>query len=259
MAARFSWVNAIDTAILTAGDQTSSLPVANLVDRRVQKVWRSGVSTSTWFGADFRNSVPVTIVGLFGMTLAAADTVRVRLSNTAPGGGELWDSGTVACGVVPGFDQWVHILDGAITARYIRVDIAAASRAGIGSFDIGRAWAGDAFEPSVNFSLGWKERWLDSSVVEKSLRSGARFVDAGAVRRSLDVTFDWLSESDRQQVLEMDRVIGRRGQMLFIPDDEGDLARGALLGGMADTAAVSQPGDFASPVYSRPFTIEQDM
>lgn len=259
MSALFSWVNSADTATLTVGDQVSSLPVANILDRKVQKVWRSGTSTSTYVGVDLGSAVSLGIIGLFGCTLSATDTVRIRLSNVAVGSSELLDTGALACGNAAGYEQYVYIPTNAISARYMRIDIAAASRASYGYFDIGRLWAGVAWTPTINYSLGFNEQWKDDSEQVKSPRSGAVFVDQRPVYRAMNIAFDWLSVADRLQALALDRVAGKRGQILFVPQTDGDLTTGPLLGRMVDTTPVKTEMNTSPAIYGKTYSLEQDL
>lgn len=258
MSALFSSGNQFDVASLITDSAASNLPVANLADRKVQKVWRA-LATTAYFGADFGSLNPIRELGLFGCTLASTDTIRHRLSATAMGNGELLDTTAVACDVQDGYWQHLHILAAAVSARYWRCDIVATSRAAEGYFDIGRAWAGDVWEPAINFSLDWHEQWVDSSIVEKSPRSGAVFVDEGVIYRRMGVQFDAFAEADRVEALYLDRVAGKRSQILFVPNSAGDPETEAILGRMIDTTPVRNPTDSWPARYSKQYDIEQDL
>jgi hypothetical protein len=260
----FSYTNYADTGVYTAGDQVSTLPVSNLADRRVQKVWRSGTSYATWFGIDFGDSVGIGILGLFGCTLFSTDTVRHRLSNVALGNGEILDTGAVASGISDGYDQTLKVLGSGgtnTTARYWRCDINAISRSFVeGYFDIGRAWAGPVWQPSVGISLNWSEAWDDTSQIERSPVSGATFVQGGVSPRGMSVQFDYLSEDDKANALYIDRTVGTRGQLLFVPDETSTtLNAQAILGRQTRIARISQPTDTYPVVYSKAYDLQQDL
>jgi hypothetical protein len=259
MTSLFSWQNWIDTATLAAGDQATTLPVANLKDRRVQKCWRSGTSTATYFTADFGAAQQIDVIALFGLTLSETDTVRIRLSNTALGDGEILDTTALASGVLDGYDQYVYLPEASLSARYLRIDVDAASRAAIGNFDLGRAWVGPGWFPAIGYSLGQGVKWNDDSTVIRSPRSGATFVDKTPPYRSRDISFEWLSQDDQNALMDMDRLVGRGGQMLFIPDTQGDLARDPLLGRQDQINNVTQPLNIYPAAFSRQFTLTQDL
>jgi hypothetical protein len=259
MSALFSWVDRLEGATVSTDSELSTLPASNIKDRRVQKVWRTDGDTTAYFGVDFGSAVSVGVLGIFGATISSTDTVRHRLSAVALGNGELLDTTAVASTTDPNYLQQIYILSAEVNARYWRCDIVASSRSSEGYFEVGRAWAGPAWTPSINFSLGWSAGWVDTSAVEKSPRSGAVFVDEGVVFRRMGVTFDSLAESDRTQALELDRAAGRRGQILFVPDTSGDPETEAILGRMIDTSPVSQPTEAWPARYSKAYQIEQDL
>lgn len=255
----FSWVNAIDGASLAAGDQVVTLPVANLADPKIQKLWRSGTSTATFFTADLRSAISLGVIGLFGCNLSSTDTVRIRLSNVAVGSSELLDTTALASGIADGYGQYVYVPAAAISARYLRVDINAPSRASYGNFDIGRAWAGPVWNPAVNFSLGWGEDFEDPSVVTESPRSGAAFVDTQAKRRVMALGYDFLSPADKDSAMDLARQAGRSGQLLFVPDTAGSLAKGPLLGRKSEDSKVLQSFNSYPAIYAKSFTLRQDL
>lgn len=272
MTAMLSWADNVKSApTITALSASSALPVQNLADRRVQKVWRS-LLTSSWFGVDFGANVPISVLGLFGCTLLATDTVRHRLSTVSLGAGDVLDTGAVACNVQPRYFQHLTINSPALTARYWQCDIGAASRAALGYFDIGRAWAGDVWSPSINIDYGWAEYWQDDAGISKSQRSGAVFTSDGALYRRLTATFQWLNDTDKASAMELDAACGSRGQMLFIPDSAGSPNSQAILGRMAGSsgganptaaivqgAPITQNTDAYPARYSKSYTIEQDL
>lgn len=270
MPAMFSWLNLIDSATLAAGDQSPALPVQNLKDRRVQNVWRSGSSISTYFTADFGSQSDIDVIGLFGATIGATDTVRIRLSNVSLGGNELFDQ-TVESNVQDGYDQFVYPLGETIAARYLRIDIDAESRAADGFFDIGRAWAGAGWQPKIGFSLGWTQEWNDLSTVTQSPRSGAVFVADAPSYRSMTVSFETLDDDDVAQARELDRIVGIRGQFLFLPDTVNGLPTMPILGrqvagqssgsGSAGSSggSIVQQNETQPVTYSRTYKIQQDL
>lgn len=264
MAALFSWINRVDTsgAVISTDSEVSTLPVANITDRRVQKVWRTNAATTAYFGVDFGSALTVQALGVFGATLGATDTIRHRLSAVALGNGELLDTTAIACNADSAYLQSLYVLAASVTPRYWRCDIVATSRATQGYFDLGRAWAGPMWSPAINFSLGWSSGWVDPSAVERSMRSGAVFVDEGAIYRREAIQFDNLSEADRTQALELDRAAGRRGQVYYIPNYTAAVtttgATSAILGRMTDTAPLSNPTDQYPARYTKTYILETD-
>lgn len=260
MTSAFSWVNHVDRsgASFTAGDQSPGLPVTNLADRIIQKVFRSGSSYSTNFTIDFGASVSVRLLGLFGCTLTAGtDTVRHRLSNVSSGAGEAYDSGVVDCGVDQNYGVNAALINADVTARYWRCDVVANSRSSNFSFDIGRAWAGQVWVPGIGFSVGWGQGFVDTTDVTRARHSGVTFPSEGSVYRKLDFTFDNLLAADRDQALTLDRVAGKRSQIVFLPSTT-DMTT-PLIGRMAELSQVMQPTSAVPARFSKRYTIEQDL
>jgi hypothetical protein len=257
MASMLGYTNRVDAGTLTAGDTTANLPIINLTNIRLRKVWRSGTSISTWFGVDFGAAYSIRLLGVFGLNFfGASDTIRHRLSAVALGNSELLDV-TLTGNVTEGFNQSVRVLAAAVSARYWRCDINAVSRTT--NFDVGRAWASNVFAPAVGINLGHGEGWVDTSTVERSARSGGVFPDAGAVYRVRDFEFDSLTDAERVSALDLDRTVGRRGQVLFVPDDAGTPSTEAILGRLTDTTRVRQPTDASPARFSKSYEIEQDL
>lgn len=259
MSCGLSWVNHIDAATLAASAEASLLPIGNLKDRKVQKVWRSGGSTSPYFTFDLGANKEIGVFGLFGFTLADTDTVQLRLSTVSTSGTDVLDTGVIASDVEDGYNQWVYIPESPLTARYGRVDFVATSRVALGYMDGGRAWAGPLFEPNINFSSGWGEGFSDLSIQEKARRSGATFVDALPPYRCIDASFEMINEAGRQQFLDLQRVAGRRSQVIFVPDVDGDMARGPLLGSQGDLGRLRETQLLDPRAFTVPFNIEQDL
>lgn len=255
----FSHIDRVLDGALSASSEAATLPATNLADKRIGKVWRSLVTTAS-FDVDFLSAYSIRALGIFGATLSSTDTVRHRLSAVSVGAGELLDTGAIACGVIADYNQHLHILAAAVTARYWRCDIVATSRAAEGYFDVGRAWAGSVWAPERGFTLGWQDGWRDTSRVTRAMRSGAVFTDVGVMYREMRVSFDMLSEADRTAAKALDAYAGRNGQILFIPDaDSANINIEAILGRMKDTSPISQPSDAFPAVYSKSYDIEQDL
>lgn len=258
MAAFLSYLNLVDAGTITAGSESSTLPRTNLADKRVSKPWRA-LSTSTFFGVDFGSALSVRVLGLFGCNIGAADTVRHRLSAVALGNSELLDTGAVASGVQVGYEGSVYLLTAAVSARYWRCDISAPSRSSIGTFDIGRAWAGSVFAPTIGFAVEWDESWNDLSESPRAHRSGVRFNDEGAQYRSMNCIFEDLSDAERLQALAIDQAVGKQDQVLFIPDSTATLHTSAIMGRMPQIYPAQQRDDVYPPRFTKQYAFEQDL
>lgn len=238
-----SWTNRVDGATFVTDSQTATLPASNLADPIHERVWRTSGATDAYVEIDFGASYDIRVLCLAGLDISATDTIRHRLSNVSAGAGELLDTGAVASGVAEGYGIAPHILSAAVTARYWRIDISAPSRAANGFFSVGRAWADEGFQPTKNISFGLSETWLDSSEVSQATRSGVQFVDNLVQRRGTAFSLGFLTEAEAKDDLrEMQRLVGVRNQIFFIPDPDSTRAETeAIIGRMTSVSPILYP------------------
>lgn len=273
MPALLSWTNWLDRAeaSLTASSQAAPQLVTRLAEPPVKRRWRTvaGV-TSPVLDVDLGRVREVGILALVqpddcgGIDgngeprgwMQSSDTVRHRLDATTAGAGALLDTGAQPGGWVPGYGVHVHRLATAVSAQYWRCNIAAPSLATVpGYLDLGRAWIGPAWTPSRgNFAYGWGRVWQDESEVSTNRRSGLDFVDVMPQRRALTFAFNALTQSDAAQIDELQRVAGRRGQVLFHPFEDSRIP--AVLGRLVEVQPITQP-NFA--MFQVAFQIRQSL
>lgn len=259
MATEFSWVNAVDTAtVITADSQSAAQPASNLASPRYGRIWRTSGATTAYFIATFAAATSINVLALAGCTLSATDTVRHRLYDT-DGTTVLYDSGAVACGVLPGYALHVTRLSQAYSPKYWRCDVVATSRASYGYFDIARAWAAPVWTPTIGISLPWDESWEDDAEVIRAPRSGARFAGDGPQYRTLNCTLKWMLAADKLQAKEFSRIAGRRSQALLIPVTTGDIPREAVLGRIDRIQPATQEINSVPARYAQSFSISQDL
>lgn len=257
MGAAFSYVNHLDDAatVLAASDQSASLPVGNLQDWRIAKVWRSGASIAAFFTADLGSVKAIDAVGLFGLQIGATDTVRIRLSTVALGASDVFDTTALASGIVAGYNQYLWLPGSTKNARYLKVDINAASLAAQGYFDLARCWVGALWSPAYNFKSGAEFLIKDPSANARAVRSSIRFSDRFSKYRTANFTFGALSATEAAKADDMDLTVGTTQQFLFVRDKAGDLARQPILG----TQTQVNPTVWAAPLtYTKQYQLEED-
>lgn len=236
-----SWLNYVDGASFSTPYQASNLPVTNLANTIVSKVWRALGSTNTYFDVDFGSAVPIQVLALAGALLGATDTIRHKLSAVAAGSFELYDSGTLT-GLNPNYKYHFNVLSAQVSARYWRCEINAASLAAQGYFDIGRAWAGPYWQPLRNFSLNNTEDFDDASRITAGLKSGAEYVDIGPQYRVRDFALNFMRGTDIDNAKELARYAGVRQQVLFIPNPSSSkIQTEGLIGRLRKTSPMSNP------------------
>jgi len=77
---------------------------------------------------------------------------------------------------------------------------------------------GKALNFSVNFDYGNMFKWIDDSVVSRSL-AGVIYTDRRKKRRNFTFLLSYLSDDQAyQEVFEMQRLLGIYGEVLVIPD-----------------------------------------
>ncbi len=243
-----SYRNWIDQsgAALSASHEVTTLPVANLANPDILKLWRSAGSATPWVQADLGQARAIRVLGLFGLAaLAGADTVRWRLGTTA-GGDEIYDSGVVACGRVAGYARSVHCLPASLEARHVRVDFGAASQSpSPGYVDCGRLWVGDAWQGERNFSYGIAHAIDDGAskqVAAEGAPNSSVYIDPRTVGQTVSFALEGMTETEAwMHAAEIQRVAGRKRQVLFVPDpDSAWLNRAAVLGQIEKADPIRQ-------------------
>lgn len=250
----FSWVNAVDTATFVAASEVATLPSANLAEPRFGRIWRS-LTTTPSVTITFAGATVINVLALAGCTLASTDQIRHRLYN----GASLLLDVTENCGVLTGYGLHVHLLASPLTVTSWKIDITATSRAAAGYCDIARAWAGPVWRPAIGIALPWDESWEDGAVNVRGVLSGALFVGDGPQYRTVNLKLDFMSDADKVQAKELARVSGRRGQVLVIPDEGGDVPREAILGHIDKMQPITCSMAIVPPVYSQQFALIQDL
>ena len=119
--------NEADFGTVGAADAVSTLPATFLQHPSLGNVWRTPAAvTSSAVTVDLGASRAIRCVALLACNLSAAGTARVKLSNVDTSSAELYDSTLLdPAGVDAIYQSFVHVLPADVTARYIRVELAA--------------------------------------------------------------------------------------------------------------------------------------
>ncbi len=236
--------NLVDSATLSGATIVATLPLTNLQNTALAMVTRISGTTGQ-ITVDFGSARPVRVLGVFGVGMASADTIRHRLSAVSATGGELLDTTAVASNVQTGYGQSLRVLSASVNARWWRMDFDAPSLTALNYIDIGRIFAGNIWQPQFNYALGAEEAFEDDSRISYGARSGAAFVDLGVQKRTLNLNFEAMNDSDRSELRELQRVCGTRGQLLALPDADvsaAELNRSAVLGRLRTLSARRETG-----------------
>tara|TARA_S200002703_G_scaffold144510_1_gene138221 strand:+ start:854 stop:1708 length:855 start_codon:yes stop_codon:yes gene_type:complete len=272
--------NYLDSAsTLTADSAVSTLPVTNLQDIQIVKVWRTDGTTSAEINIDLGSEKIMDFFALIAHNLTTSATVRWRLSNDNFST-TLYDSGTLKAwvpieqfgGSPWGVFSWgglplpsvislynastFTLLPSARIARYIRLNISDATNSE-GYLQAGRLIVGPAYQPTINYANGVSFEFVDDSRVTKS-RGGQVFVDE--VRKYRRVTFDLIhlpeSEIFSNVFNNIDRVKGVSKDVLVIPQPS-DSATWLTQNIYGRLAAIGPVENTTLSRYSRTMTIEE--
>lgn len=230
-----AYTNLADAAALTSSSNVSLLPVSNIQNVHVARKWRATDGTTASFIADFGSLKSFDTLAVMGIT---GTQIQFRISSTDPTGltALVYDSGVLS--VAQAYLSAIAIISSPVSGRYIRVDITTT-----GTYvEAGRFFAGVRSQFAYNFVRGWQRSYTDRSLKTKT-RGGQTQIFQDVTYRSLDVTFDFLTQSDRNGFVEdIDRVNATKVDVLFITDPSStNLARDSLWGLISNLTPVVQP------------------
>jgi len=229
---------------ITASSEVASLPVENLQDRQLVKVYRSDGATDIAIDVDFGQGRIIDFVALVRHNITQTGQIRWRLSNVADFSTTQHDSGFVDAwpvveefGTLPwGVFSWggrinpevaaeyqissFVVLDAPVQARYLRIDISDADQ-DEGYIEAGRLIAGPAFRPSTNYGFGVEIQFVDESRIVKS-RGGQTFVDEVERFRRIRFELQNLPEAEifGNVFNNIDRLRGVAKDILVIPQPD---------------------------------------
>lgn len=229
---------------ITASSEVASLPVENLQDRQLVKVYRSDGATDITIDVDFGQGRIIDFVALVRHNITQTGQIRWRLSNAADFSTTQHDSGVVDAwpvveefGTLPwGVFSWggrinpevaadyqissFVVLDSPVQARYLRIDISDDDQ-DEGYIEAGRLIAGPAFRPSTNYGFGVEIQFVDESRIVKS-RGGQTFVDEVERFRRIRFELQNLPEAEifGNVFNNIDRLRGVAKDILVIPQPD---------------------------------------
>lgn len=229
---------------ISADSEVATLPVENLQDRQLVKVYRSDGTTDVEIDVDFGQGRIVDFVALIRHNISQTGTIRWRLSNAADFATTQYDSGTVDAwpvveefGTLPwGVFSWggrinpevaaqyqissFAVLDSPVQARYLRINISDDDNAE-GYIEAGRLIAGPAYRPSTNYGFGVEIQFVDESRIVKS-RGGQTFVDEVERFRRIRFELQNLPEAEifGNVFNNIDRLRGVAKDILVIPQPD---------------------------------------
>ena len=241
----FAWPNRVESATLSGGAWSSTLPLANLKTRFSFEPARTTntLPANTYFDVSLDVSRGVKCVALLRHNLRTSARYRLRLSATAGDySAPLWDSGMrdVWDSMFPfgtkdwGDDGWwggkpsaedisgypsllLCVLPTVVRARYLRLELFDEGHPA-GYIEAARLWVSGQWQPKYNVIYGMQLGWEDPSKTEEAL-DGTEYHDERTKVRVITANLDWLSSDEGHAVyLEMQRQLGTTRELLVVPD-----------------------------------------
>jgi hypothetical protein len=268
-----------DASSITADSEVATLPVENLQDLQIVKIYRSDGDTTVQIDVDWGSQKLVDFFALIAHNLSTGGQVRWRLSNDNFST-FVYDSGTVDAwqpvedfgGSPWGVFTWgglpteadrslytantFQLVDTPQLARYLRLDITDSINPDR-YIQTGRLIAGPAYQPSVNYANGVEFEFIDDSRVTKS-RGGQVFVDEIQKYRRIRFELIHLPEDEifANVFNNIDRVKGISKDVLVIPqpDETSTWLTQNIYGRIA---SISPVRNTALNFYSRAVEIEE--
>ena len=266
MTVYLGWPNRVGESTLSGGSWLAGLPRANVADQRITRVARSSTDAiaDTKILGDMTTNRSVRAFALVNHNLSLSAKARFRLGTTS-GGAEIYDSGWVdawqmswdtdmleweEAGWWEGIadDEYlrapymvVHVLPGFYTGRHWSIEIDDTSNAD-GYVQIGRVFVGGGLVPTRNMSFGYLRGWEDLSEITRG-DAGAEFALVRPRLRTTRFELSWLTSAEAEYVHEMQRRLGRTGEVLFVPDtsDSDAAQRYGFLGRLRTLSPLEYP------------------
>ena len=246
--------SSIYAAALSGGSWAADLPLANLQDPLRSKVTRSSdaEAASTVFDIDLGVTRALRLLAVLNTNLSTAATVRFAIYVDAAHSQLLYDTEAlpvswkdVDAETLAGWrpDFWVALPE-EITGRYVRVEIQDVDNPD-GYVELGRCLMMPGWEPETNFAYGAAIHYDHSATVIDQALSGVRYADRHQPLRSQRITYPVLGNDEAcRRVLEMQRRLGRDGELFFVhdPDTDDFFARQkSFLATMNEVNALEEP------------------
>lgn len=268
----FGFPNVVDNGSPDGGSWAADLPLDNMLSRVLAKKARSSdlATASTQFTLTLAATKRVRVIGLIAHNLSITARIRVRAALVSDFSTTQYDSGwgsvwpavytdDATTGLEWEDDNWwtgqyvpeeltgvnwnlIRIVGEAVQARYLKVEIDDQHNSA-GYVEIGRIFAGPAWQPVKNMSYGASLGWETATQIEESL-GGAEYFDRRTPYRVMRGSLDWLTTaSGLQNAYELMRQAGVDGEILFVfdPDDTVNAVRRQFLGRMRTLSPLEYP------------------
>ncbi len=267
----FGFPNFIDSATLSGGSFTSTLPITNIQTRKIQQVAQTTDLTlsNTKINIDLGQLRNIGIFTAVNHNFSLQSTYRLRGSRVSDFSTTEYDSGSTFLEVWPvvypyGSIPWENpswfggkytddqiarynanltvILPYATIARYWRLEISDINNSA-GVLQLGRIFIGSAWQPTNNMAYGEGLKWETDTLVQKT-RGGGKVFDVRKPYRVDRYRLDWLSREEAMvNVFEIQGQAGIDKEIMWIfdPDDTSHALRTQFLARFRILSEVEYP------------------
>lgn len=263
--------NRVVESTLAGGSWVSTLPLNNLKDRVIKKRARSVdlTAANTKFNATWTRARPISVIALAGHNFSTSATIQIKIYDEAAMTTLLYDSGVVNVwpsiyestdleweydnfwlGTVNDLDRdnftplFTHFVNIEATpiAKYMTVEMFDTTNSD-GYVEIGRLFFGDAWQPTLNASLGLQFGYSTSTGVESTL-DDTEYFDRRTPKRSVNFNLDHLVVNEAfGRVFDIQRQQGIDGEILFAYTKQDVLYsyERRFLGRLSQLDAIAEP------------------
>lgn len=218
--AALCWPNRVDEGVLSSsGTWAAAYPLANLQNYLLPVKARTSDGTTTQITLTIPSRT-IQAVALAAHNLTGTSEWRIRYYSDSGGLVEVYDSGVMDAWPVDAEDAAVmpplsfHFTE-AYTVQVIKIDITDTSN-GDGYIEIGRLFAGSAFQATVNIVSGFTLGQENATEIQVALDRITEYFDESVPRRTAVMTFPMLTREEAYlQVERMYRTVGLKGDVLF--------------------------------------------
>lgn len=244
-----AYTNLVDTApLITATSSNLLLPVSNITNPHIARKWRGATAGADSIVIDLGSAQTFDTIAVFGIT---GDTITIKSSIVDASGvaGEITSN---AYSADQNYKSQLLLLSSPASARYFRIDVTNGST---GLVEVGRVFIGTRTQFAYNFIKGWSRSWNDLSLRSKT-RGGQTQIFPDSVYRTYDLSFDFLTQSDRDGFIEdIDRINALKTDVLFVTNPSStNLSRDSVWGLMTALTPVVQP---SVGVFTKQYQIEE--
>jgi hypothetical protein len=237
--------NDADSGTVDASTEVVTLPVTNLQDFDIQRLWRS-TATPAWIIVDVGAVSTLGVLALMNSNAVPGDTYQIRASTSDPTvlGSLSYDTGALGVSIDPIYNKIVHYLPTPVSYRYVRIDLTQVTLP-----EAGRIMCGEAWDPSRHISVVTPpdSLWRDPSRRSYSLGQNI-YIDAQQSQRGIRFVLRGLTDNEKlTQVDEINRTIGMKRDALITTDiTSTNLGRDSYWGMFEETVRASRMADVGS-------------